>query len=230
VTLFDLIALGVIAVSALSGFAKGAVHELIGLFAFTLSGLAAMAFLPATAPIARHFLHSGWMSTAAAVIVTFVIVFVFLRVLASTLTASVNRASVLGGANRFGGLVFGGLRGVVLLGLFALVFNRATPEEWKPHWITGGLFYPLASASGRALETVIPKGLRAADGFRPSIGDAVNADSANPSAPAEEDRASEPPESAARRDAPSSERAKPKDHGYTKHARDSVDALVERSK
>jgi membrane protein required for colicin V production len=228
-TLFDLIALAVIAISALSGFSRGAVHELVGLFAFTVSAMATVAFLPATAPLARHFIHSGWLAAAVAAVVTFAIVFIFLRLLASMLTASLNQGSVLGGANRFGGLVFGGLRGFVFLGLFALVFNRATPQELKPHWITGGLFYPAASAGGRALETVIPKSFHAAGAFAPDLGKAVDAQSGDNTQSTDENAVREPSQGPAT-NVPLSERAKTKDHRYTKRARDSVDALVEQSK
>ncbi len=226
-TVFDLIALGVIAVSALSGLARGAVRELAGLFAFALSALATVAFLPATAPMARHFVHSGWLAAATAALITFVIVFIFLRVLAGTLTAGLDRG-VLGGANRFGGLIFGGLRGLLLLGLFALVFDKATPPSFKPRWIVDSAAYPLASAAGQTIAKVLPQGARAIGAFTPNIGDAVNAQSGEEPQSGNTEAYSEPP-APPRRETPSSERAKRTNHGYTKRARDSVDALVERS-
>jgi len=227
-TVFDLIALGVIAVSALSGLARGAVRELVGLFAFALSAIATVAFLPATAPIARHFVHSGWLGAAIAALVTFVIVFIFLRVLAGTLTARLDRGSVLGSANRFGGLVFGGLRGLLLLGLFALVFDKATPQMFKPGWIVDSASYPIASDAGQVLAKLLPQGAHAIGAFTPDIGKAVNeqgGDDAQSGATEGYSEAPPPPP----RETPSSERAKRRNHGYTKHARDSVDALVERS-
>jgi membrane protein required for colicin V production len=227
-TVFDLVALGVIAVSALSGLARGAVRELVGLFAFALSALATVAFLPATAPMARHFVHSGWLAAAVAALVTFVIVFIFLRVLAGTLTARLDRGSVLGGANRFGGLIFGGLRGLLLLALFALVFDKATPQIFKPGWIVNSTTYPMASDAGQVLAKLLPKGARAIGGFTPDIGKAVSDQSGDDQQSGNTEGYSEAP-SAAPQETPSTERAKHSNHGYTKRARDSVDALVERS-
>jgi len=231
--IFDLVALALVAFSALSGYNRGAVAELLGLFAMALSAIVTIAFLPATAPIARHFLHVGWLSAVLAAVVTFVIVFMFLRLVAATLTGSINR-SFLGGANRFGGLIFGGLRGMVFLALFALVFNRATPAELKPRWITGGFTYPLATDAGRALGSLLPKKFDPTGGFTDQLGRSIRDESvkSDEESPPVEEAAPHSEENApfVRHDPPSSERAKPANHGYTKRARDSVDALVERSK
>jgi uncharacterized membrane protein required for colicin V production len=231
-TIFDLIVLGGVALSALSGYNRGAAAELLGLFAMAFSAIATIAFLPATAPIVRHLLHAGWLSAAAAAVITFVIVFMFLRLVAAMLTSSINR-SVLGGANRFGGLIFGGLRGVVFLGLFALVFNRATPAEMKPGWITGGFTYPLATDAGRALGAFLPKKVDLTGGFSDQLGQSIREESAksDEETPAAEQAPSPAidPAPRVRRNPPPSERAKRPEHGYTKRARDSVDALVERS-
>ena len=89
-TLFDLVVFGVIVISGLAGLSRGAVHELIGLFAFTLSTIATIAFLPATTPLVRHVVHSGFLAAAVAAVISFVIVFIFLKILATTITASLN--------------------------------------------------------------------------------------------------------------------------------------------
>ncbi len=237
-TAFDLITLGVIVVSAMTGFTRGALRELVGLFAFTLSALGTIALLPVTAPLARHLVHPGWLAAATAAVVTFAGIFIMLRLLAASLTATLDRASLLGGANRLGGLVFGALRGLVVLGLFALLFNRVTPADLQPRWITRSLTYPMAQGSARLLQSVMPTRLRLPTGL-PEMTDAVRAASraagdsengtdADGSADAAKSRI---PGETQRREAAirSLERAKSKDHGYTKRARDSVDALVERS-
>ena len=233
-TIFDLIAFAVIVWSALSGMNRGAVAELVGLFAVALSAMATIAFLPLTAPMVRHFMHGGWLSAVVAAAVTFAVVFLFLRLLAGTLTASINR-SMLSGANRFGGLVFGGLRGVIFLGLFALLFNRVTPLEMKPGWITGGLTYPMASEVGNVLSAFLPKKFDLTGGFGDKLTKSIDEESAVPDGGANEvtpanETVTAAPSPTPRHIPPSSERAKSPEHGYTKRARESVDSLVERSK
>jgi membrane protein required for colicin V production len=229
-TVFDLIALAVVGWSALSGFNRGAAAELLGLFAMAISAMVTIGFLPATAPMARHILHAGWISAVIAAVVTFAVVFVFLRLVAATITNSLHH-SPLGGVNRLAGLLFGVLRGVVFLGLFALVFNRATPETLKPRWITASLAYPAAGAAGRALQGVLPKRFDGLGGFGGALTQTIKREGAQPDGetPDEETSDRERPLAPAPK-APTSERAKGKEHGYTRRARDSVDALVERTR
>jgi membrane protein required for colicin V production len=235
-TIFDLIAFAVIVWSALSGANRGVVSELVGLFAVALSAIATIVFLPATAAIARQVLHSGWIAAVSAAVVTFIVVFLFLRLLANTLTNSINK-SFLSGANRFGGLAFGALRGALFLALFALVFNRVTPQALKPGWITGALAYPLATDGANVLQGLMPKKLDLTGGFGDRLTKSIKDESVksdDQGAPAETTPGSEdapfPAAPSPQHNPPPSERAKPANHGYTKHARDSVDALVERSK
>jgi len=51
-TLFDLIAIAILVISALIGFQRGAVRELVTVFAFTLAALAALYMMPVARPIA----------------------------------------------------------------------------------------------------------------------------------------------------------------------------------
>jgi len=159
-------------------------------------------------------------------------VFLFLRLVAATLTQSLNR-SVLGGVNRFGGLVFGALRGLVFLGLFALLFNRVTPGGLKPGWITDAAAYPVASGVGRALSGVLPSKPDFAGGFGSTLTNTIareGARSEDEAAPAETAPISEPVNAEPATNPPASERVKRREPSYTRRARDSVDALVERSR
>ncbi|MDB5467361.1 MAG: colicin production protein, partial [Phenylobacterium sp.] len=66
VTQFDLIALLILAVSGLIGFARGAMRELTTVIAFVLAVAIALLALRFTGPIARHWLHPAWIGNVAA--------------------------------------------------------------------------------------------------------------------------------------------------------------------
>ena len=237
-TIFDAIALAIVGWSAFTGFNRGVVAEVIGLFALAISALATLTLLPFVAPMVRHVLHAGWLSAVVAAVGVFAVVFLFLRLLAATLSSSVN-SSFLGGANRLGGLVFGALRGIVFLGLVALIFGRVTPEALRPAWITNAAAYPAAGAVGRAMQAMAPKRFDWASGFGGALSNAVGEQSRRPdedASPSETAPNETAPISAGEPAAdqtenpPASERVKRHEHAYTRRARDSVDALVERSR
>jgi len=218
VSLFDLIAAALIAVSAIMGFQRGAVKELIGLVAFSASAVATLALLPVTVGMAEGVFHPHIIALAVAVVAGFAGVYLALKLLGHLISSQLHDQSLLGGLDSTLGLAIGAGRALVLLGLFALVFDKAVPVEMKPTSVTGGFLYPLASASGRLIGRFAPKTL-------PGLG-AVTPLLADPAEP--------PPEA----DVPAKPRPTPAAHprpahkgrGYDQHSRDQLDTLVERTR
>ena len=171
-TAFDLAAILILLVSGLIGFSRGAVRELITVFAFSVAAVLALYTLPLTGPLARKLVHPAWAGAAAAVVVVFVVAYVALRVLGGAITTHLH-ASPFGGVNRVVGAGFGALRAIVLIGAFALVFNAVTPLDLQPRWITGGFTWPAARGAGKGLATFAPKGLTIAGGLGKVMGDGV---------------------------------------------------------
>ncbi len=162
-TLFDVVAGLVLLVSALVGLSRGFVREVVSLFAFSLASALAVFLLPLTAPIARHMIHPSWAANAAAVILIFVIAYVALRVLGSTVSAVLKRQSTLGALDRGVGLGFGLGRAFILLGVFYLVFS-AVPSGLAPRWVSTSRLYPLSRACGQTIASMAPSGLKAMGG------------------------------------------------------------------
>ncbi len=220
-TAFDLAAVLILVVSALIGFSRGAVREIITVFAFSVAAVLALYALPFTAPLARKLVHPAWAGAAAAVVVVFVIAYVAMRVLGGAVTTHLH-ASPFGGVNRVVGAGFGGVRAIVLIGAFALVFNAVTPLDLQPRWITGGLAWPAARGAGLGLAAFAPKGMTIAGGLGKVMGDGVKKGfSAS-------DEAIEPQVESAIESAPA--RTPPKLRGYQTHDRRGLDTLVERTR
>ena len=171
-TVFDIVFLLVVLVSALVGYARGAIKELVTLFAFLVAAMAAVFALPVAGKLFRAIVHPAWAANATAVLVVFVIVYIVLRILGSLLTRHVH-SSRLGGLDRGAGAVFGVGRALVLAGAFFLVFSRITPPDLSPKWITGGLTWPVARKSGEVLTVFAPSGMRFADGVTRMMGEGV---------------------------------------------------------
>jgi membrane protein required for colicin V production len=173
VTQFDFIVLALLAVSAAVGFARGAVREIAALVALVAAAGLAVFGLPAFGPMFRHWVHPAWLGTAAALVVVFVVAFVALRLIGAGIARQVQNTQMLGFLDRSLGLLIGLGRGLIVLGALFLMFNAATPEDLRPHWITGARTWPLANNMGRLLETLAPRGLDIAGKMKPAFDRAI---------------------------------------------------------
>ena len=162
--LFDVVAGLTLIISALIGFSRGAVLEVVTLFAFTAAAALSVYLLPFTAPIARHSVHPPWAANAVAAGVAFLVAYIGLRLLGANVSRAIRRQSTLGAMDRTVGLAFGVVRALVVLGVVYLVFN-ATPFGQPPPLLTSARLYPLARGAGLTLASVAPGGMAEMEGF-----------------------------------------------------------------
>jgi len=227
VTLFDLIAGVIILISGVIGFVRGAVREMVTVLAFLLAALGAVFLLPIAGPAARHLIKPGWAGSVGAMIVVFLAVYVVLRVMGSRLTAKLHNQTALGTVDRIIGVGFGAVRALIVLGLFYIVFNAATPREWTPDWIGKARLYPAARASAGVIRIFAPKGMTAAGRIGPKMQEAVSEGFSNIDA-GDEPVAPRAPQKG--ETAPASSKKLHNRESYGNSQRESIDALVERSR
>lgn len=175
-TQFDLIALAILAVSGLIGFARGALRELTTIVAFVLAVAIALLSLRLTGPFARHWLHPSWVGNVAALLAGFLVSYIAIRIVGAGLTRGVREVGVLGGIDRAAGLGIGLIRGFVILGVFQMVFSAATPRERMPTWISHAALYPATADTAEALKAMEPGSLALAGKLAPTLKQAVSDD------------------------------------------------------
>jgi membrane protein required for colicin V production len=209
-TLFDVIALMILAVSVLVGVARGALREVTTVVALAIAVAAAIAALPFTGPISRAAVKPTWAGNAVAMLVVFLAIYILVRVIAAAMTRGVHSTRTLGSVDRLAGAGFGLLRGFVFLGLFNLAFNLVPPPSGVPGWVGQAKLYPLSTQCARALAALAPKGSALAGRLTPVITHAVEGES---SAPASSSAIGQSP-----------------DNGYSHAARKGLDDAVENSR
>lgn len=164
---FDYIVLGLLLISAIVGFARGAAREIAAMVALLGAAAATLFGLRAATHVAARVVHPHWLAAGAAAVVVFGVVYLALRLGGAALARRIHGTDVLGALDRTVGLLIGLVRGLVVLGALFLMFNAATPADLQPKWITGARTWPLASDMGRAIEALAPKGLDAAGRLKP---------------------------------------------------------------
>lgn len=173
-TQLDFIVFGVLGISALVGFWRGAAIEIVSMVALVAAAVLAIYGLPYTAPLGHQVFHSDWLAAAFAGVVTFVVVYVVLRLMGAVIARRIQQTQFLGTLDRSVGLAIGLARGLIVLGALNLMFNAATPPDLQPKWITEARTWPLTQNMGRMLQAFAPKGMDIAGRLKPAFDRALH--------------------------------------------------------
>lgn len=137
-TIVDAVVAAVIIVSALLAYSRGLVRELMAIAGWIAAAVLAFVFAPAAEPLIReipglrNFLAD---SCELSIIAAFAAVFALALVVVSFFTplfSSVVQRSALGGVDQGLGFFFGVLRGILLVAVAFVVYDRAMPDSTVP--------------------------------------------------------------------------------------------------
>jgi membrane protein required for colicin V production len=150
---FDIVVVGVVALSALLAYVRGVVRELIALVTWIAGIVLGLAFAEPVAAVLPRVVEAPALRYVIAFALLFVAVFVAGALVARLLTSLV-RAAGLGFADRFLGALFGLARGalIVLVGILVAGLTGLPRHEW---WQNAALAPPLV-AMALALSPWLP--------------------------------------------------------------------------
>ncbi|NBB97397.1 MAG: CvpA family protein [Alphaproteobacteria bacterium] len=132
-TLVDAGVAVIIIVSGILAYSRGFVRETLAIIGWIVAAILAFMLAPAAQPLIREIPYVGDFlgdSCELTVIAAFAAVFALALVLASLFTplfSSFIRNSALGGIDQGLGFFFGVVRGILLVAVALLVFDRAVP-------------------------------------------------------------------------------------------------------
>lgn len=166
-TMFDIAALIVMILSCALAYARGIVREAVSILVWIASAIAAYLGAPlavplmADLPLAGEFLaDSCELSVVAAFTVLFVLSLIILAPLAGILVRLVKFPG-LGLLDRCAGILFGALRGAILIAATLLLLDAVLPREGQIEAIAGSqatiLFGDLKILIGDLIRESVPK-------------------------------------------------------------------------
>jgi membrane protein required for colicin V production len=168
---FDYALLAILAVSALRGLWRGLLAEVLGLVGWIAAALIALHYVGRVAPLIPANWPGGaltqWLVAFALLVVAVMLVVAVFNALLARVTA----ATGLRGVDRSLGMMFGLLRGVILV-LLVVMFARFTELPKQDFW-RDSLLRPYAEQGLRAVKPLLPAALapymRDPDEARPAV-------------------------------------------------------------
>ncbi|HEV2548039.1 MAG TPA: CvpA family protein [Stellaceae bacterium] len=154
----DIVVIAVILLSGLFAFARGFVKEVLSVGAWIGAGLAALYALPYATPVAARFVPPGAVAEGAAGLAIFLVALIALSILTSAISRRV-KDSALSAVDRTLGLIFGLVRGVVLVCLAYIALSWVWPADKpqpQPQWIAGARTLPLLANGAERLRQLLP--------------------------------------------------------------------------
>jgi membrane protein required for colicin V production len=167
ITLVDGIVLAIIIVSAILAYARGIVRETLSILGWIVAGIAAFAFAPAVEPLIREIPVLRDVIGAnceLGILAGFAVVFAIALVIVSLFTPLLSGAvqnSAIGPIDQGLGLLFGVARGVLLVAIALVVYDRVLGGEGGVQMIddsrSAAIFGGLESQLARALPDDAPQ-------------------------------------------------------------------------
>lgn len=176
VTLFDVLVIAVVALSALVGLARGAVAEILGLASWIGAAVVAYMARPYAIPLLREAVGNDGMAELLAVAGVFLITLLALKVVTGMIVSAVT-GGTLGAFDKILGLGFGAARGAVLVVVGYLIASQFLRPEAQPDWITEAQLIGPVQRGSALLARYVPAPART-DGTMPTAGPATGPDAA----------------------------------------------------
>ena len=155
----DALVFAILVISGVFAYIRGFVHELLTLAAWAGAALTTLYGFEYVVPYARDIIKVRAVADIGTGLVIFVAVLVVLTVFTRLLARRVQDSS-LSTLDRSLGLVFGILRGALLLSFIWVLVAWAVPRDDFPEWISEARTLPLIETGAGLLYALVPEHLQ----------------------------------------------------------------------
>jgi membrane protein required for colicin V production len=154
----DIVVIAVIVISGLLAFSRGMVRELLSVGGWIAAALVTLYAFPYVQPFARKWIPITIAADIAAALVVFIVTLVIASLVSNLIAARVHDTQFRA-LDRSLGLLFGIVRGAVLLSLAFLLINWLSKPDAPPGWVIAAKSRPLLAQGAKLLVAMAPKGL-----------------------------------------------------------------------
>ena len=146
--LADIIVVTIIGLSALFGFIRGFLREVLSIGAWILAGLATYFGLPYLRPFALKYISHELIADVATGIAIFLVVLVVASIISHVITRSVRESSL--------GIVFGLVRGAVIVSVALLIVDNFYAPDNRPQWLKDARTLPVVQIGADFVRQFVP--------------------------------------------------------------------------
>lgn len=154
ITLFDVIVIGVVLISAVLAMVRGFVREVLAIASWLIAAVATFYLYELLRDVIQPYIENETLATIISVAVIFIIILVIVTYITMKL-ADVVIDSRIGSFDRLFGFVFGAIRGLLLIVVAYILFDWFVEDQ--PAWIADAETTPLVADLSDRLIEVLPQ-------------------------------------------------------------------------
>jgi membrane protein required for colicin V production len=158
INLADLIVIIVLVVSGIFAFVRGFVHEVLAVASWVGAAFVTLYAFPVVLPYVLGVIAVEFIAQLITAVGLFLITLVLFSVLTRILSNRIQQSS-LGALDRSLGLLFGFVRGAVIVVLAWVALTYMVTEEERPAWLQDAKARPLVERGAGYLMALVPPGL-----------------------------------------------------------------------
>jgi len=155
-TIVDLTILFIIGMSIFVGILRGATREILGIAGWIGAFATVFYGLPLFRPLGRQYIHNHMIADVIVAGLLFILSLAVFILISRTISSGV-KGSLLSGLDRSLGLIFGFIRGVLIVCLIYLAIGFFYPPHALPQAIQHARFTPWVTQGTLELKRLIPK-------------------------------------------------------------------------
>lgn len=161
-TLIDAVVAGIILISAVLAFSRGFVREVLSIAGWIVAAIVAYVFAPQAEPLVKEIPVAGEFladSCELSILAAFTAVFAVALIVVSIFTplfSSLVQKSALGGFDQGLGFLFGVIRGILLVAVAFVLYDRIVPAGQGVEMIDGSRSAAIFAQSREVIEKQIP--------------------------------------------------------------------------
>ena len=158
-TLFDIVVLVIVGLSALAALTRGAVREVLALASWLGAAVVAFLLLPHVAPLVRPVVAGDSLANGVAAVGVFLVALIVFKLLSGMVARTIEGTAV-GTVDKILGLVFGAARGAFVVCAAYLVGSFLIKPELQPQWVREAYFIGPVQDGAHRIEELIPEAYR----------------------------------------------------------------------
>lgn len=154
-SLFDLLVVGIVILSALLASVRGFTREVLAIASWVAAGAAAYVFHPFALSFITPHIANKQIALAAAIAVVFLIVLVAVTLVTVRISDMI-LDSRIGTLDRSLGFLFGAARGLLIAAIAFIFFDKLVGEKQYPDWVKNAHLRPVLKDTGDMILGFVP--------------------------------------------------------------------------